>query len=66
MSKYTACRVFDIKEELSITVGGTKQACRRIEAAACAVVAPTRTTAARRSSSSRCRAAVAGEGDQVL
>ena len=33
MSKYTACRVFDIKEELSITVGGTSKLVDRIEAA---------------------------------
>src|SRR5260370_8654195 len=33
MSKYTACRVFDIKEELSITVGGTSKLVNRIEAA---------------------------------
>jgi DNA-binding MarR family transcriptional regulator len=31
MSKYTACRVFDIKEELSITVGGTSKLVDRIE-----------------------------------
>jgi DNA-binding MarR family transcriptional regulator len=33
MSKYTACRVFDIKEELSITVGGASKLVDRIEAA---------------------------------
>src|SRR5229473_1010714 len=33
MSKYTACRVLDIKEELSITVGGTSKLVDRIEAA---------------------------------
>src|SRR6266481_2510170 len=33
MSKYTACRVFDIKDELSITVGGTSKLVDRIEAA---------------------------------
>src|SRR5258708_3246756 len=33
MSKYTACRCFDIKEELSITVGGTSKLVDRIEAA---------------------------------
>jgi len=33
MSKYPACRVFDIKEELSITVGGTSKLVDRIEAA---------------------------------
>jgi MarR family transcriptional regulator, organic hydroperoxide resistance regulator len=33
MAKYTACRVFDIKEELSITVGGTSKLVDRIEAA---------------------------------
>ena len=33
MSRYTACRVFDIKEELSITVGGTSKLVDRIEAA---------------------------------
>jgi DNA-binding MarR family transcriptional regulator len=33
MSKYTACRVFDIKQELSITVGGTSKLVDRIEAA---------------------------------
>lgn len=33
MSKYTACRVYDIKEELSITVGGTSKLVDRIEAA---------------------------------
>ncbi|MEY2406465.1 MAG: hypothetical protein QOJ67_2664 [Acidimicrobiaceae bacterium] len=33
MSKYKACRVFDIKEELSITVGGTSKLVDRIEGA---------------------------------
>jgi len=33
MSKYTTCRVFDIKEELSITVGGASKLVDRIEAA---------------------------------
>ena len=33
MSKHKACRVFDIKEELSITVGGTSKLVDRIEAA---------------------------------
>jgi len=33
MSKYAACRVFDIKEELAITVGGTSKLVDRIEAA---------------------------------
>jgi DNA-binding MarR family transcriptional regulator len=33
MSKYTACRVFDVKEELSITVGGASKLVDRIEAA---------------------------------
>jgi len=33
MSKHTACRVFDIKEELSITVGGTSKLVDRIEGA---------------------------------
>lgn len=33
MSKNPACRVFDIKEELSITVGGTSKLVDRIEAA---------------------------------
>jgi DNA-binding MarR family transcriptional regulator len=33
MSKYTGCRVFDIKEELSITVGGASKLVDRIEAA---------------------------------
>jgi DNA-binding MarR family transcriptional regulator len=33
MSKYTACRVLDIKQELSITVGGTSKLVDRIEAA---------------------------------
>jgi DNA-binding MarR family transcriptional regulator len=33
MSKHMACRVFDIKEELSITVGGTSKLVDRIEAA---------------------------------
>lgn len=33
MSKYATCRVFDIKEELSITVGGTSKLVDRIEAA---------------------------------
>ena len=33
MSKHTGCRVFDIKEELSITVGGASKLVDRIEAA---------------------------------
>jgi MarR family transcriptional regulator, organic hydroperoxide resistance regulator len=33
MSKYAACRVFDIKEELALTVGGTSKLVDRIEAA---------------------------------
>jgi DNA-binding MarR family transcriptional regulator len=33
MSKHTACRVLDIKEELSITVGGASKLVDRIEAA---------------------------------
>jgi DNA-binding MarR family transcriptional regulator len=33
ISKYPACRVYDIKEELSITVGGTSKLVDRIEAA---------------------------------
>jgi DNA-binding MarR family transcriptional regulator len=33
MSKRPACRVFDIKEELSITVGGASKLVDRIEAA---------------------------------
>ena len=33
MSRYTACRVFDIAEELSITPGGTSKLVDRIEAA---------------------------------
>jgi DNA-binding MarR family transcriptional regulator len=33
MSKYPACRVFDLKEELSITVGGASKIVDRIEAA---------------------------------
>jgi DNA-binding MarR family transcriptional regulator len=33
MSKYPACRVYDIKEELSITAGGTSKLIDRIEAA---------------------------------
>jgi DNA-binding MarR family transcriptional regulator len=33
MSKYPACRVFDIKEELSITVGGASKLVDRVEAA---------------------------------
>jgi DNA-binding MarR family transcriptional regulator len=33
ISEYTACRVFDIKEALSITVGGTSKLVDRIEAA---------------------------------
>jgi DNA-binding MarR family transcriptional regulator len=33
MSKHRACRVFDIKEELSITVGGASKLVDRIEAA---------------------------------
>src|SRR2546429_4954517 len=33
MSKYTTCRVFDIKEELSITGGGGSKLVDRIEAA---------------------------------
>ena len=33
MSKQTACRVFDIREELSITVGGTSKLVDRIQAA---------------------------------
>src|SRR5882724_9028801 len=33
MSEHTACRVFDIKDELSITVGGTSKLVDRIEAA---------------------------------
>jgi DNA-binding MarR family transcriptional regulator len=33
MSAYPACRVFDIKEELSITVGGASKLVDRIEAA---------------------------------
>ncbi|MDQ1373066.1 MAG: MarR family transcriptional regulator, organic hydroperoxide resistance regulator [Actinomycetota bacterium] len=33
MSRYTGCRVFDIKEELSITVGGASKLVDRIESA---------------------------------
>jgi DNA-binding MarR family transcriptional regulator len=33
MSKHRACRVFDLKEDLSITVGGTSKLVDRIEAA---------------------------------
>src|SRR5258707_14512691 len=33
MSKFPACRVHDIKEELSITIGGTSKLVDRIEAA---------------------------------
>jgi DNA-binding MarR family transcriptional regulator len=33
MAKYSGCRVFDIKEELSITVGGASKLVDRIEAA---------------------------------
>jgi MarR family transcriptional regulator, organic hydroperoxide resistance regulator len=33
MAKHPACRVYDIKEELSITVGGTSKLVDRIEAA---------------------------------
>jgi DNA-binding MarR family transcriptional regulator len=33
MAKYPACRVFDIKKELSLTVGGTSKLVDRIEAA---------------------------------
>lgn len=33
MSKHSACRVFDIKEDLSITVGGASKLVDRIEAA---------------------------------
>jgi DNA-binding MarR family transcriptional regulator len=33
ISRYKRCRVFDIKEELSITVGGTSKLVDRIEAA---------------------------------
>ena len=33
ISRYTACRVFDIKEGLSITVGGPSKLVDRIEAA---------------------------------
>jgi DNA-binding MarR family transcriptional regulator len=33
MSRHTACRVFDIKEELAITVGGTSKLVDRIQAA---------------------------------
>jgi MarR family transcriptional regulator, organic hydroperoxide resistance regulator len=33
MAKYPACRVYDIKDELSITIGGTSKLVDRIEAA---------------------------------
>ncbi len=33
MAKYPACRVYDIKEDLSITIGGTSKLVDRIEAA---------------------------------
>jgi len=48
-----ACRVFDIKEELSITVGGTSKLVDRIEPLAVPSVRANPVDRARRSSSSR-------------
>jgi hypothetical protein len=65
MSEYTACRVFDIKEELSIAVGTSKLVDRIEDAGLCR----RRANPDDRRSHHRahaCRAAVAGEGGQVL